>query len=132
MFSSATKFNQDISNWDVSNVTNMSGMFSGATSFNQDISKWDFTNIAVNLFYSPFENTGMSVSNLERLVVKLSLDLPSTSGFSTKIEFTDPSGSDITLTGSNQPLSSDGILRTVSQAVSVLNTNGWNPQISVV
>ena len=30
-----------ISNWDVSNVTNMHWMFIGANSFNQDISKWD-------------------------------------------------------------------------------------------
>jgi surface protein len=35
-----SKFNQDISKWDVSNVENMGGMFWGAK-FNQDISKWD-------------------------------------------------------------------------------------------
>ena len=38
-------FNQDISNWDVSNVTNMSYMFFDATAFNQDISGWCVTNI---------------------------------------------------------------------------------------
>ena len=39
------EFNQDISNWDVSNVTDMSGMFSGLILFNQDLNKWDVSNV---------------------------------------------------------------------------------------
>jgi len=38
------KFNQDISQWDVSNVESMSGMFC-CSRFNQDISKWDISNV---------------------------------------------------------------------------------------
>ena len=38
-------FNQDISNWDVSNVTNMSEMFLNADEFNQDISSWDVSKV---------------------------------------------------------------------------------------
>ncbi|MEM9424688.1 MAG: BspA family leucine-rich repeat surface protein, partial [Spirochaetota bacterium] len=34
-------FNGDISNWDVSNVTNMEGMFLYVDAFNQDISSWN-------------------------------------------------------------------------------------------
>lgn len=45
MFTAATKFNQDISKWDVSHVTNMKLMFLGATTFNQDISKWDVSHV---------------------------------------------------------------------------------------
>jgi surface protein len=33
----ATTFNQDIGDWDVGKVTDMSGMFIGADAFNQDI-----------------------------------------------------------------------------------------------
>ena len=40
MFENATAFNQDIGRWDVSKVTDLSGMFSGATSFNQAIGSW--------------------------------------------------------------------------------------------
>ncbi len=38
-------FNQDISSWDVGNVTNMSHMFLSASAFNQDISRWDVSNV---------------------------------------------------------------------------------------
>jgi surface protein len=40
MFYDAELFNGDISKWDVSRVTDMSGMFYEAKSFNGDISKW--------------------------------------------------------------------------------------------
>ena len=41
MFNEETSFNQDIGNWITSNVVNMGGMFYGASAFNQDISNWD-------------------------------------------------------------------------------------------
>ena len=40
-----TNFNGDISEWDVSNVENMTWMFSRCKAFNQDISKWDVSNV---------------------------------------------------------------------------------------
>ena len=40
MFKNNIKFNQDISKWKVKNVTSMHSMFNGATSFNQNISNW--------------------------------------------------------------------------------------------
>ena len=45
-FSKDFNFNEDISAWDTSNVTNMGGMFYDATAFNQDISGWDTSSVA--------------------------------------------------------------------------------------
>ena len=45
MFESATAFNQDISSWDVSKVNDMEFMFRFATAFNQDLSSWDVSNV---------------------------------------------------------------------------------------
>ncbi len=47
MFWEATEFNQDISDWDVSNVTRiyMQWLFLEASSFNQNLSKWCVENI---------------------------------------------------------------------------------------
>jgi surface protein len=39
-----SKFNSDISKWDISNVEEMWGMFCGSK-FNQDLSKWDISNV---------------------------------------------------------------------------------------
>ena len=44
LFNNNSTFNQDISSWDVSNVTNMGYMF-GSSSFNQDIGSWDVSNV---------------------------------------------------------------------------------------
>jgi len=46
MFREATLFNQPIGNWDTSNITDMLQMFNGASSFNQDIGDWDVSNVA--------------------------------------------------------------------------------------
>ena len=43
--STTPAFNQDISTWDVSSVTDMQDMFRGAHAFNQDIGKWDTSRV---------------------------------------------------------------------------------------
>ncbi len=45
VFWDAGKFDQDLSGWDVSSVTNMVGMFYGAKEFNQDLSGWDVSSV---------------------------------------------------------------------------------------
>ena len=44
IFYQSSKFNGDISQWDVSNVKDMSYMF-GESKFNGDISEWDVSNV---------------------------------------------------------------------------------------
>ncbi len=44
-FRATSYFNDDISSWDVSNVTDMNSMFFDAMAFNQDIGGWDVSNV---------------------------------------------------------------------------------------
>ena len=69
-------FDGDISDWDVSNVTNMNGMFS-LSKFNGDISNWDVSNVTSmrSMFYwSEFDGdiSNWDVSNvrdMERMFI---------------------------------------------------------------
>lgn len=46
MFRGASKINDpDISGWDISNVTNLSGTFADATAFNQDLTRWNTSKV---------------------------------------------------------------------------------------
>ena len=45
IFSQAAAFNQDLSAWNVSGVTDMQFMFSGASTFNQPLSEWDVSRV---------------------------------------------------------------------------------------
>jgi len=53
MFMNAISFNQPLNNWNTSSVTNMRGMFA-FTEFNQDISKWNVSNVTNmdHMFYN--------------------------------------------------------------------------------
>jgi len=44
MFYNTKEFNQDLNNWDVSNVNNMSNMFEHSV-FNGNISDWNVGNV---------------------------------------------------------------------------------------
>ncbi len=45
MFMGASNFNQTLNNWDVSNVTDMSVMFYNTNNFNQPLNNWDVSNV---------------------------------------------------------------------------------------
>ena len=57
----AKKFNQNISNWNVSNVTNMKYMFRDASAFTgQDLSGWDVANVKIGYYdgFAAYSGTG--------------------------------------------------------------------------
>jgi surface protein len=45
MFRTNSVFNQSLSGWNVSNVTDVSGMFYDADAFNQNIGSWNVSNV---------------------------------------------------------------------------------------
>ena len=67
LFLNNASFNDDIGNWDTSNVTAMGTMFRNASSFNQDISKWDVSNVTnmVGIFRGAqdFNNGGQDLND---------------------------------------------------------------------
>jgi len=46
LFAGMPEFNEDIRRWNVSNVTNMNGMFHGCVTFNQDIRRWNVAKVS--------------------------------------------------------------------------------------
>jgi len=64
LFSGKESFNGDLSKWDVSGVTNMANMFSGAKSFNSDLSNWDVSN--VESMFGMFNNADSFNSDISR------------------------------------------------------------------
>ena len=64
MFRYANSFNQDLSHWDVSRVTDMGGMFGVAVSFNQDLSKWDVSRVTdMGAMFSVAKSFNQDLSN---------------------------------------------------------------------
>ena len=63
MFESASQFNQPIGNWNVSNVTDMSGMFFSASQFNQSIGNWNVSNVTNMSYMFIFTAFKQNISN---------------------------------------------------------------------
>jgi surface protein len=62
MFSDATSFNQSLNSWNVSNVTEMSSMFANAYSFNGNITSWNVS--SVTQFQVMFSNATVFNQNI--------------------------------------------------------------------
>ena len=83
-----SKFKGNISNWDVSNVTNMSDMFYNSK-FNGNISNWNVTNVTtmISMFsYSEFNNDIFnwdinSVTNIKYFRVLYNIEINNISDF---------------------------------------------------
>ena len=76
MFYGCKSFNQDISGWDVSNVINIGGMFEGCKLFNQDISRWDVsrvTNMAFMFYECKSFNQDISRWDVSRVTTMVSM-----------------------------------------------------------
>ena len=64
MFCDCIRFNKDISKWNVSNVTNMGHMFYRCESFNQDLSCWDVSKVNnMKLMFMNCEDFNQDISN---------------------------------------------------------------------
>ena len=83
----STSFNQAIptvgNQWNVSNVTNMQGMFYNTTSFDQDISSWDINQ--VTNFSTFMLNVTLSTTNYDALLT--AWDAQGTMSYSGTVEF---------------------------------------------
>jgi surface protein len=66
MFYGCSSFNQSVSNFDTSSVTNMQYMFSGCSSFDQSVSNFD-TSLVTTMFYMFYNcsSFNQSVSNFD-------------------------------------------------------------------
>lgn len=56
----------NITDWDVSNVTNMSQLFHTRTDFDHDLSNWDISN--VTNMYMIFHSSGLSTTNYDKIL----------------------------------------------------------------
>merc|ERR1711957_57230 len=63
VFALAPSFNGDLSQWNTSRVTDMSGLFYGAVSFNRDISSWDVSSVTT-MEYGMFHGAAAFNQNL--------------------------------------------------------------------
>ncbi len=63
MFANSSNFNQPLDNWNVSNVTDMSRMFFRCTDFNQSLNSWDVSKVQnMSEMFGRCENFNQSIN----------------------------------------------------------------------
>jgi surface protein len=82
MFQNAKHFNQDITQWNVNNVTNMISMFQSASNFNQNIRIWNASSV------TSFEYMFQSSSAMINIYSSESNNVNSTQYFGSSPEYT--------------------------------------------
>ena len=91
-------FNDDISKWNVSNVTSMKGMFKEAKSFNQNIGNWDVSNVIdmSEMFYNNESfNKYIGSWDTSKLIYARYMFMYAKSFFETKIFFENRSAREV-------------------------------------
>ena len=86
-----TPFNQPLNKWNVSNVTNMNGMFEGAKHFNQPLNNWNVSNvITMKGMFRDVESFNQSLNNWDVSKVTNMIGMFSGSCFTDAISFNQP------------------------------------------
>ena len=87
MLISASSFNTDINDWNVSNISDFKAMFYSSSSFNQSLSLWDVSN-GVDLSFM-FQNVTLSTANYDATLIgweaTLQAAFPSGTGYTPTI-----------------------------------------------
>ena len=125
-FIGCTSFNQDLSNWNVENVTDMSNMFFGCTSFNQNLNNWNTKNVTDmnNMFnYCKNFNNGNQPLNWERPVGH-------PNGFSTLSKVTDMSFMFSGCTLFDQDISNWNVENVTNMSKMFIDCTNFNQDIS--
>lgn len=76
MFLYNSSFNIDISNWNVAKVQNMSSMFRGATNFDQNLGSWDIS--SVTNMQNMFNDVTLSTANYDATLIGWTTDTSGT------------------------------------------------------
>ncbi len=117
MFRDATKFNSDINDWNVSNVTNMSYMFYStnlnSSNFNQPLNNWDVSSVTdmTRMFYRAYKfNQPLNDWNVSNVTYMLSM-------FDTASSF-------------NQPLDDWNVGNVINMETMFQHTNSFNQPLN--
>ncbi len=77
MFQKTLQANPDVSNWNTSKVINMKNLFFEARQANPNTSGWDFTSIGAHEgMASIFKNSGLSIDNYSKFLIRLNQKAP--------------------------------------------------------